>query len=167
MIEWISYLSSIATLILFILYFIGRIWVINKNKKLLFENFELEYTESADKVERKNQYDLGGLELITISSPQGLNWVKVYKVKFDIKKNKMVIAEKEPVVYHKFLNVNEKIYIKDTVPCGMPVYRIEYERFDYIQGGFDISLDGMYGGLYKNAFKIKLTIKSFLYYICK
>ena len=167
MIELISYASAIATLILFILYFVGRIWVINKNKKLLFENFSIEYITEEDKVERKNQYDLGGLELITISSTQGLNWIKVYKVEFDSKSNKMVIKNKEPLIYHNLLNVNENLYIKDTIPCGMPIYRIEYERFDYIQGKFEVGFDGEYGGLSKIDFKIKLTIKSYLYYICK
>ncbi|HAT4166096.1 TPA: hypothetical protein ACOTHO_002425 [Clostridium perfringens] len=162
----VSYLSSVATLILFILYFIGRIWVINRNKKLLLENFELEYLENDD-LERKNQYNLGGSELITISSTQGINWLKIYRVKFDSKKNKMVIVDKNPVIYHKFLNVNEKLYIKDNIPCGIPMYRIEYERLDYIQGEFDISLDGKYGGLFMDDFKSKLTIKSYLYYICK
>lgn len=82
MLEIISYASSIATLILFVVYFVGRVWVIHKNKRLLFEKLTLEYIKN-NHVERKNQYDLGGKELIAVSSSKGLNWLKIYELKFD------------------------------------------------------------------------------------
>ncbi|WP_346937334.1 hypothetical protein [Clostridium sp.] len=166
MLEIISYASSIATLMLFVIYFIGRVWVIHKNKRLLFEKFALEYIGD-DHIERKNQYDLGGKELITVSSSQGLNWLKIYELKFDSVCGEMTVLNKQPVVTHKILNVDEKLYLKTNTPCGIPIYRVRYQRFDYIEGSFDIGVDGKYGGLGMRDYKSKLTLKSYCYYICK
>lgn len=164
MIDKISFVSSVATLILFVLYFIGRIWVINKNSLLLFENFELDYQHDST-VEYKNLYDIGGNELITISSQQGFNWLKVYEIEY--KENKMYLTRKKLAMTHKLLNINEKLYIKIDVPCGRPRYWVEYERFDYIRGRFYIGFDGRFGGLHAGNFKNRKTLKSYFYYICK
>ncbi|MBU3133405.1 hypothetical protein KPL40_13180 [Clostridium gasigenes] len=166
MFQVISNLSSLVTLFLFLLYIIGRIWTINKNKKLSFEDFKLDYSVN-DNLDRRNQYELSGDELITIKSSQGLNWIEVYEVYFDNKKNEVGLKSKKPVISHKLLNINEEMYIKTYVPCGIPCYRIIYQRFDYIVESFDIGMDGKYGGLYKNNFSRKLTLKSYLYYLCK
>lgn len=166
MIQIISAISSIATLILFILYFIGRIWAINKNKKMLYEEFTLDYLSETSGI-KKNEYDLGGNDLLTISSAQGLNWIKLYEVEYCDKKNKFKCISKEPVINHKLLSVNEKMYIKTLVPCGIPRYMIKFERTDYIVGRFYIGFNGKYGGLSMVDYKSKPTLKGYLYYICK
>lgn len=65
----------------------------------------------------------------------------------------MTVLTKQPVVTHKILNVDEKLYLKTNIPCGIPIYKVRYQRFNYIVGMIDC--------------KNKLTLKSYCYYICK
>lgn len=166
MFQVVSNISSVITLFLFIIYIIGRIWAINKSKKICYEEIKLEYIKECN-IEGKKIYDLGGNSLIKIISEQGISWIKIYKLSYDEKNNKLIWDNKKTVLDNTFNPVDKEIYLKINVPCGIPTYRIEYERFDYIKDSFNISLNNEYGGIYKSDFKRKVSLKGYMYFFCK
>ena len=166
MLEIVSVCSSIATLILFIFYFWGRVWTINLKKKEKLEKFDVEYVYDTDIEEKKNEYNLGGNEQLKIVSENAMNWIKAYKVEYDGTGNEFA-WDKEPLCVHTYLQAHEPIYFNTMIPEGVPNLGIKFERSDYIQGSFIVGYDGRYGGVHPVDYHLENTIKSKFYYILK
>lgn len=62
----LSTCSSIATLIMFVIYIVGRIWVTKKNIKLRTETFGVELVENEKNLDvfRENFYELEEGEIL-------------------------------------------------------------------------------------------------------
>ena len=76
----IANMSAIATLILFIFYFLGRLWCIRVEKKDLYEKIIVRGVDLKD--DDLNIEYVNGDEIIEIISEKYLNWIKVYAAEY-------------------------------------------------------------------------------------
>ena len=152
--------SSIATLILFVFYFIGRWWSSNVEKKDLYEKIDIQAVDEEDDIEVIN---INGNEIIKVESEKYLNWIKFYDAKWDgneaIKTNFIKSV--------KNITRNEPQYFRVSIPDGIPNTIMEYQRSDYVEGSFTVRNDGRGTGYNASDFKLKKTIRSRLYYMLK
>ena len=81
----LSTCSSIATLIMFVIYIVGRIWVTKKNIKLRTETFGVELVENEKNLDvfRENFYELEEGEIFKITPTAPLLWIKVVPIIYD------------------------------------------------------------------------------------
>lgn len=163
--EAIGYISSIATLISFAIYFIGKFIKIKISQKLRYENIEVYYTP--DDVSNLNlqivdEYDIGPInsEKLIVSSEVPINWIKMYECEFDDKKHNL--KKGRLVAKHGFLRAGHAIQFNTYLACGIPSYMLEFERYDYLRGRFDVAENGKNGVLCAS---MSHTFRSYLYYI--
>lgn len=166
MLNIISAISSIVTLVLFVFYFVGRAWNINLKMKEKLEKFDIEYIADAEIDEKENEYNLGGNEQLKIVSDNPINWIKVYNVEYNGETNSFEWSDKE-LCQHSYLHACEAIYFNIAIPEGIPDIGIKFERSDYIQGSFIVGYDGRFGGMHPVDYMLKNTVKSILYYMLK
>lgn len=162
MITIIGMLSSIATLILFLVYLIGKYFSIKKQEVLLSETINVCYGSDAT-VKVRGSIDIGEdtSEEIYISSSEPLRYVRLclYDVEKDLdKQNKSFEKEYSNLKNGQVLQVNTYL------ACGAPVYYVEYQRFDYVIGRFVLAENGKNGDLMEQL-HIKHTRRSILYYL--
>ena len=93
----IANMSAIATLILFIFYFLGRLWCIRVEKKDLYEKIIVRGVDLKDN-DLNIEY-VNGDEIIEIISQKYLNWIKVYAAEYV--EGKVKKASKKPIVQVK------------------------------------------------------------------
>lgn len=163
--------ASVATLILFVFYFLGRIWTISKEKALMRETFGFENIEFDNELteDRENYYDInGGGEIISITSEVPILWMQVIPIKYD--KNLIDITSKKtpPIIDHREpIKSNCPIFFRTNIPEGFPTYKIRFCRFDYVIVSFDIGYNGRLGGMTPVNYQISHTLRSYLYYLLK
>ena len=160
---FISNVSSIVTLFLFILYIIGRIWNIAINIKYLYEKIEVTGVYTGD--ENIDFIYINGSEILKLESEEYLNWIKVYRVKHD--DGKIVKRKMRPIKTILNVNRNEPIYFGFEIPEGMPNTMIEYQRADYIIGSFIVGYDGSGRGYTAKDYSFRNTLRTYLYYLVK
>lgn len=165
-----SVISNFCTIILFLLFVIGKIWILLRNKNLYNENFK--YKVLKKRKEYNRQFLLGKQDIIAISSPDGIYDINIFSIKRNknakICKRIKIPAKMEDGIQHPLkLNKNEKVYVKTDLPCGMPNYQIEIVKYDYVKIVAELGINGKEGGFELNNVKIKHGIRSFLYYLCK
>lgn len=121
--------ANFCTILLFVIFVIGKIWILFRNRSLYNENFKYLMVDESEEFDR--QFMLGGQDTIKLSSPDGIYDVKIYKIIERNKKGtrvikrKLISAEKEDNIYHPLkLNKNEAVYIRTDLPCGVPCYQI-------------------------------------------
>lgn len=159
--ENIGNIASIATLVLFVFYFIGRWWCITIEKKDLYEKIDIQVV---DEEEDLNIIDVNGEEIIKMTSEKYLNWIKFYDAIWNGKKS---IKKGTLIKKIKNINRNESMYFKISIPDGIPNTIIEYQRSDYIKGRFIVRSDGRGTGYHASDFKLKTTFRSWMYYMLK
>lgn len=166
-----SAVANFCTILLFVLFVIGKVWILIRGRNLYDENFE--YSTITEEQEFKRQFLIGRDEAIAISSPDGIYDVKVYEVlKRDkngkVIRKRLIPSEKEDNIRHPLkLNKNETVHIITDLPCGMPVYQVEVIKYDYVKIISELGYNGKIGGLSLVNLKVKYGIRSFLYYMCK
>lgn len=142
-------ISSVITLISFILYLIGRLWIVIKNRKIRYEYFKV------------NNYD--GSEAFCVTSNEPINWYKIYEIEYDenmnIKKNLGKLKCKQK-------NIRQGDLIKIDLPCGMACEIFIFERFDYMRGKILLQNPGK-DGVIMTYGDMKHTLKSILFYLVK
>ena len=67
------------------------------------------------------------------------------------------------VTEHKDLRSGFAIKLNVALPCGMPLYIVEYQREDYMIGRFVLAENGR-TGLLDECLGIKHTFRSIIYY---
>ena len=164
----IGLISSLITVVLFISYIVGKIFLIKQMEVTLFEKFDLKYHQETESdiyngnyeiVERLNIGEYNN-EVIYITPSQPLRYLNIYE--FDtvkLKKEELIetigpIANGHTVQINTYLN------------CGMPSFTIEFQRFDFVKGALDLSENGKTGVVSQNLV-LNHTIKSYLYYLVK
>ena len=165
--------ASVATLVLFIFYFIGRIWTIRKNTQLMLEDFSLE--DASDCVDfadsREIFYHLENSEygeIISMRYKQPLLWLHIIPITYDGDARKTVRRKAVPIISHdKLIPENKPIYIRTDLPEGFPRYMVRFRRFDYFEGSFELSYDGSFGGMHPAEYHLHPTFKGFLYYFVR
>lgn len=162
--QTIGNISSFATLISFIIYFIGKFIKIKTSKKLRYESIAVYYNVCDNSFQIVDEYYIGesNSEKIIVSSEVPLNWIKIYEYKYDKKKGKFYKGKM--IESHGFLRAGHAIQINTYLPCGMPSYMLEFERYDYLVGRFHFAENGK-NGILEECVKISHTFRSYLYYI--
>lgn len=167
----IGTISSVATLILFVFYFLGRIWIMLKTKNLMLEDFDVEDIDHCSDVpeDRGIYYDInGGGEIVTIRSSQPILWLNVIPIKYNDDFEDITKKKDKPIVTHRnLIKRNESICLRIDICDGLPVYKVCFQRFDYIIVSFDIEYNGRNGGVSPTNYKMNHTCKSILYLLFK
>lgn len=162
--QTIGNVSSIITLISFIIYFIGKFIRIKMRKKLRRENIEASYNVNENNLKIVDEYCVGpsNTERIIVSSAVPLNWINIYEYEFDNEKNKF--KKGILIVRHGFLRAGHAILINTYHSCGVLAYMLEFEQYDYLRGRFCFAENGK-NGILEECVTISHTFYSNLYYI--
>lgn len=165
--------ATMATLILFVIYFIGRIITVRMEKNMFYD--EIVFT-SSDCIENK-RYDIideistenlnnesSEYEtIVIITSRQGIRNLKIEKMFYDDELNE-IKSKRETVGECKFLNIGQSFAIRTFIPELIPRYRIEYETQDFRKVSFEL-LDNFKSGIISETVVVKHTLKSIIYYL--
>ena len=120
----IANIASIATLILFVFYFIGRWWSITIEKKDLYEKIDI---QAVDEEEDLDIINVNGEEIIKMTSEKYLNWIKFYDAIWNGNENAGV--EKGALIKKvKNINRNEPMYFKISIVVDL----INYQNTDLL-----------------------------------
>lgn len=159
-------ISAVFTCILFITYIIGHIWKVKNSKKLLYENFQIEYltNEQLGRVDTLIDLDSEQGDVFSISSPNGIRKVRVYDTSYDCKSKKFNKGKLLNEV--KDINVDEKVYFRVIIPCGIPNKYVELEKCDYARISFVVGQSGKTGNFMRINHTCKMTLRSWIYYLC-
>ena len=165
MLTAISNLSAIATLILFVLYFAGKIMRIMRIKSTLCEEYKLE--DTIDEDEKMLPYFVvvgsGHGTYFSVSSPTGFEKVVFYES--DLTTDGDTRRGRETITFKDVLP-NEKVYAKVDIPDVTEACFVEIEKNDFVQISFGIADRGYDGLLEKTNYKMKMTFKTWIYYLC-
>ncbi len=161
-------IASIATLILFVIYFIGRIISLIIEKKVIYEKIDI-YIEEEDipkDLKISDEYRCEHEEEILIITPyeKSYNWLAIYECKYNEKTNNLEKV-KELERFEKIMN-NTSLRIDTILTCGIPLYMIEFERSDFIKGTLVLQSNGK-NGIQEEMLKFHHTWKSVIYYLFK
>lgn len=158
----IADISAVATLILFLLYFIGRLWSVHINKKFSYEKITVLFPIDDAELD---VYNINGDAILKILSGQYLNWIKVYS--FEYKDEQCKKIDKKLLDTIRKININEPVYLGVELPEVIPNILIEFQRFDYVIGSFILYPDGRGIGYNSSDFEFRNTFRTFLYYLVK
>lgn len=159
--QLISAIASIATLILFIFYFIGRIWTLSKEQQFATERFRV--TPTKESVEHNDDFDFGGAATIEVVSLMAYKYFAVTPVEYDIDTNNV---KKVGVPITKYnIQANRPLYIVIDIPEIIPQYIVEFQRYDGIKGSFYILESGRTGEIVAWGYNLKHTASSISYYL--
>lgn len=153
---------------MFVAYMIGHIWTIFIQKEAIFEKISFENFDEnmdIDCIDFTNNSDFG--QIFSISSPLGIRKVSFFSVdrnededfQFDFKKGKLLKTIKN-------IQQNDKLYAKTELFDCFPSLYIEIQRADYIIISYAITDSGRDGSLVQLDYKCKMTLKSWIYYLC-
>ncbi|KEK22848.1 hypothetical protein [Bacillus gaemokensis] len=158
----IGFMSSITTIVVFIAYIIGKLFAIKKTEFTLKEVVEVSYKSDIEKYRIIDTLELGDNleESIYFVSSEPIRKIKFYEYDFEKDKNGKLVNE------YGVLKNGEALKIETFLPCGIPNYNVEYERFDYVKGNIVLGENGKDGSLSRNL-SINHTWKSYFYYLVK
>lgn len=163
--------ASLATLILFVIYFAGRGITIIRMRDL--ERFDINVKEKGfEQAEHLivEEYLLPNLfpmedelnSAIIITSVSGIYSFKVYKYEFDDDFN--VVGKKLVVQREKMVNIGQAIVLYAFLPEAIARYDIEYHLADYRKVRFPI-VANMRSGILSEYIIPRHTVRSVLYYL--
>ena len=159
-------IASIATLILFVIYFIGRIISLIIEKKMIFEKIDIYCNEEdiPNNLKIVDEHKCKYSEEILIITPheKSYNWLAIYECKYNEKNNKLEKC-KELEKFEKIIN-DTSIRVDTIISCGIPSYMIEFERSDYIKGILILQSNGK-NGVQEELIELHHTWKSIIYYL--
>ena len=159
-------IASIATLILFVIYFIGRFISLIIEKKVIYEKVDIYINENdiqnSYKIVEEYECEHNGEILIITPYERAYNWLTIYECRYNEKNKKIEKTRK----LERFNNIRNytSVKINTVLPCGMPVYLIEFERSDYIKGILVLQSNGK-NGIQEETIKYHHTWKSIIYYL--
>lgn len=155
-------IASIATLLLFVIYFIGRIITIIMVKPIW--NDKIVDCDSATDIVDEYKIDETGCKT-ALTTTNGIRNVKIYSVEFDPEEG--VIYSSKKLLYEKeFLNVGQSIVIHADLSDCIPQIIVEYETIEYMKVTIHW-VDNCKNGVMSEIPTMKHTLKSILYYLCK
>ncbi len=165
--------ATMATLILFVIYFIGRIITVRMEKKMFYdeiiftsaERFNYNKFNIIDEISTENAGNESSYHetLVVVTSRRGIRNFKVQKMFYDDDLNE-IRSKRETVGECKFLNIGQSYAIRTVIPELIPKYRIEYETQDFRKVSFEIC-DNLKSGVISETVVVKHTFKSGIYYL--
>ena len=169
MLEIISLLGSLASIILFIVYVVGRGITIIMVERLWKDKIYtgcMDYSSFSivDSVGIQGQ----GFQRDTIQgvlvSKEGIRNLRVFNVKED--RNRIPCVKGEEIYKLDFLNIDEALAFYVETGELFPALIIEYEAFDYMKVRIEWR-DNLKSGVHSEEIRPRHTVKSFLYYFCR
>lgn len=163
----IANISSIVTIILFVFYILGRVFIIFIERNRIYEKIDIEISKSDntfDKYKIVDEYlldDDSDEYMIITPIEKSYNWIKIFKYN-NYEKNKKVCEHIRKAV----LNIGYSIKIKAQIAELTPQYVVRFQRSDYVVGEVMIAHNGR-NGIQEEMIKCKHTLKSILYYLLK
>ncbi len=166
--QTISYVSSVVTCTFCVLYFIGHIWKIYIEKENRYEKFEILHDSNIENNDNVIIIDEVGSEF-SISSTHGIRNIAICKIEYEYNTDgELSLVHKEPKAIYKKLNINEPLYIKcDLGSIISHTTQITVERMDYTKVTFDVYKSIKNGNIIAKNYSFKITLRAFLYYLCK
>lgn len=159
--------ASVATLILFVIYFIGRVITIYRFQKLETNEIRI-VTENTD---ISNYEIVDGFSLdddptytIIIKSVTGIKSLTIYKIIYDSEMNQ--IGREATANRMSFINIGHAIAISLSLPEILPRYELEYETMDYKKVTLQL-VDNLKSGIISEGVVAKHNFKSVLYNLLK
>ncbi len=158
----IGTVSSIATLILFVFYFVGRTWTLFKNIEFPLEGISAEVV-NADEIDNF-MIDLGGSQIIKVMAENNLQYLEIRNCKWNNSGDSIKLEER---ISEKLRNLakGQPIYIKCEIPEGVLHNAIVFQRYDGLKGVLGIAYDGRTDGkgVSFSCNKLQLTPKAIIY----
>ena len=166
MMNLIGNISAISTLILFVLYFIGRIWTLFKDSKYPNLDMTVDFNHSIDDYDTFD-INLKGNEVVVAKYNHNLRWFAVSEIEWNDKMDRYNIKEELERV--EYIPANREITICTMVPEGYPTSVIQFELANGIQGELLIGYDGRRNGngISLGGLKLHKTFKSWIYYMVR
>ena len=125
-------IASIATLLLFVFYFIGRFITIFRERNLFPDEIKMvQVGFDPDEFDIVESFELehDPFNAIILTSKQGIYDLSVYKIEYD--NGKCIGREKLKDYQYKFLNIGQSIVFYTTVLELLETYQVEYYTRDY------------------------------------
>ena len=159
---YIGTISSIATLILFFFYFIGRTWTLFKDVKFPLGglNAHVVCYEDFDDF----SIDLGGTQVIRLVAQENLTYLEVWSCSWDNSFNSIRLEKKVSDRLH-YLPKDNPIYIKCDIPEGIPHNAVVFQRYDGLKGILVIGNNGRENsdGVSFSYNRLEITAEAILY----
>lgn len=162
--EYVNNISVVISLILFVTFIIGRIWVVLQTKNEIDESLDTELNENFIIVD---EFNVGGNneERIYLTATHTLLNVKIYKCDFSEKSGKL--SKGELYIDCGKLRNGFTFQFNTYLVEGIPSYLLEYQsNNDYTKGQLLFSENGKNGIIAENIYK-KHTVKSVFYQFFK
>ena len=160
----IGNISAIATLVLFVAYIIGHVWRIALLKDTLQEKFEL--VELTDDVRDSDYYadfaEEGG-QVFAVSSPNGIRHIMFFEILLD---SDMQAYGKRILKEFYRVEPNQRVYAHVKIPDSCARIGVEILKNDRMKIEFGIADSGKNGALVKENYKCRMTLESWVYYLC-
>lgn len=165
-------IASIATLILFVIYFIGRAITIFMEKQMCYDEISFLSREEINKYDIIDEVSTvvtdddtndDYITVVMLTSKQGIRNIKVFEITYDNELNEIKNGMNE-IGKCGFLNVGQSFAIITELPELIPKYRIVYYTQDFKKVTFDVS-DNLKSGVASEMLRTKHTLKSMLYYL--
>ena len=171
---YISNISSITTLVLFVLYFIGRLAFMKKDKNILYDEVDSVFGYDFNILNKKYKvidiYQLSDenpdtSSAVIITSINGIREIVAHSCKYNSKKNK-IIKGKELERHNYFLQPGHSVVFIAYLPEIFPEFVIEYETNDFVKCRL-LGTDNMKSGVFDEFIEKRYSFKSYLYGMIK
>lgn len=161
-------IASVATLLLFVFYFVGRTITIIRSRSVFPDNIRMESLgfdrSGLDIVE---QFDLepNPYNAFILTSEQGIYDLSIYQISYDEECNRVGRKQLKDCKY-SFLNKGQSLEFRLSVPELLVTYEVEYYTPDYRK--VTISLwDNPKNGVMSESARPQNTFKSVLFHLMK
>lgn len=166
--EWISFenLGMWITFISFALYMMGRVWAIHSAKHDILTEIQFENEDVID-IDSNWYIDVSKDEnggVFSISCPHGILGGSLYKAYLN---DDFTLSKKEKIKDIPYVPKNKKLYIRATFFDFHSNVFVDIERFDYAKTSFMVNNSNRNGELELLEQKTQMTLKSWIYYLCK
>lgn len=164
--EHLSNIASIATVVLFVLYIIGHIYTIKQLQYSLSEQYQFEENFDFEGPKPKHYFEFSPNigRIFSISSKIGIKEICIYESFYSQEKDGRVKGSLKGKL--EKIRSNEKAYIKvDTPDLGAGCF-IELVKCDGVKISFGVASSGYDGSLVQTQYALKMTLKSWVYYLC-
>lgn len=157
-------IASIATLVLFVFYFVGRgitIFMVRKLWKDKIVQGETDYSQYhlVDSIGKEEDPIYGAL-----ISQEGIRDLHVYEMTEDAQG---IPRKRGKEIYNRnFLNIDEGIAIRRMSGDLFPTLQIEYLSYDYMKVSLEWR-DNLKNGVFSEMVHPRHTVRSFFYYLLR
>lgn len=158
--------ASVATLILFSLYILGRIITIFTVRKIWLDEvvFNQDDFDKYGVVEEIGDFEYNDKAAGLLVSKMGMRNIRFYTVEND--SDGIPSIKGREFFSKEFLNVNQAIAIYVQTGDLFPTLYIDYETIDYMRVNLEWC-DNLKSGVFSEFVVPHHTIKSFFYYMCR